>query len=116
MTRPIWRAISLAALALAIAARPAHAQPASPEDARAINDAVGALHGAIAQLRRDPRAENFLPDVEVYAKAAEWIARHKEFFKPEFAAHTQAALKAGLARAAELSSGPAKWDQAPGRR
>jgi dienelactone hydrolase len=116
MTRSIWNAISVAALALAIATCTAHAQPAAPDEAKAIDAASGALHGAIEKLRKDPRAENFLPDVEVYAKAAEWIARHNEFFKPEFAAHTQAALQTGMARAAELSSGPAKWEQAPGRR
>ena len=42
--------------------------------------------------------------------------RHHEFYKPEFAAHTKAALKTGLARAADLAKGAADWEQTPGRR
>ena len=108
--------IAVAALALTIAAGTAHAQPASSEDSMAIDTALGELHEAMGRLRSDPRAENFLPDVEVYAKAAQWIVRHNEFFKPEFAAHTQAAIETGRTRAAGLAGGAASWEQAPGRR
>jgi dienelactone hydrolase len=117
MTRLIINSFSVAALALTmVVATTARAQPAAPEDAAAIEAGRASLSAAIDNLRKDPRAENFLPDVEVYAKAAEWIVRHNEFFKLEFAAHTQAAVKTGMARAVELAGGWAKWEQAPGRR
>ena len=91
-------------------------QPAAADDAQAVEKALVELHGAIDKLRRNPQAENRLPDVQVYAKAAEWIVRHDEFFKSDYAAHTQAALETGLARAAELAKGTAAWDQTPGRK
>ncbi|MGE5191658.1 MAG: prolyl oligopeptidase family serine peptidase [Deltaproteobacteria bacterium] len=94
----------------------AHAQPAPADDVKTIDAALAELRGAIDKLRHDPRAENLLPDVHVYAKAAEWIVRHNEFFKPEYAAHTRDALKTGLARAAELAKGTAAWEQTPGRK
>src|SRR5258707_1131175 len=92
------------------------AQPPSADDAKAIEAGLVELRSAIDKLHENPRAESSLPDVEVYAKAAEWILRHHEFYKPEFAAHTKAALKMGLARAADLAKGAADWEQMPGRR
>jgi dienelactone hydrolase len=117
MIHPFYKLISLAALAFTITVvNIAHAQPAAPDDAKAISAALSELSGEIDKLRKVPRAENFRPDVEVYAKAAEWIGRHSEFFKPEYATHTLAALKTGMSRAAELEGGSAKWEQSPGRR
>lgn len=92
------------------------AQPAEPGDSEAIDGTLARLNAAIDKLRQDPRAERHLPDVAVYAKAAEWIVRHQEFYKPEFARHTQAALETGLARAAELADGKFKWNNSPGRK
>src|SRR5258708_2909899 len=109
--------ISTPALALAFFATSAlSAQPPAADDARAIDSAVAELRLAIDKLRQDPRTENNLPDVQVYDKAVEWIVRHNEFFKPEYAAHTQAALKTGLTRATELATGTAQWEQTPGRK
>jgi dienelactone hydrolase len=118
MTHRFCRSILLvAALALTVAAANiAYAQPATSEDAKAIDAALNELRGGIDKLRKDPQAENFLADVEVYAKASEWIVRHHEFFKPDYTPYTLAALKTGMARAAELAGGSAKWEQAPGRR
>ncbi len=116
-SRWVSASISVAAAALInLTVVAAQAQPPAPEDAKAIETALAELRVAIDNLRRDPGAENHLPDVQVYAKAAEWIVRHNEFFKPEYAGHTLAALKTGLARAAELTKGTAEWDRAPGRK
>lgn len=111
--------IVIAAVAVAFCCssnRVACAQPAGPEDTKAIEASLAELRAAIAKLRPDARTENSLPDVEVYAKAAEWILRHNEFYKPDYVGQTHAALKTGLARAAELAKGPPGWEQAPGRR
>jgi predicted esterase len=54
-------------------------------------------------------------DVEVYAKAGEWILRHNEFFKPHFVQDAGRVLQAGLDRAAKLSSGRADWGTQPGQ-
>src|SRR5258708_1738559 len=94
MTYRTRGSISIPALALSYCATVAlSAQPPTADDARAIDSARAELRSAIDKLRHEPRAENNLPDVEVFAKAAEWIARHNEFFKPDYGAHTQAALK-----------------------
>ncbi len=96
--------------------RSGFAQSAAPEDRPAIEASLVELRSAIDKLRLDPRAENYLADIAVYAKAAEWILRHQEFYKPEYVDHTQSALKSGLARAAELATGKPTWDNSPGRK
>ncbi len=114
--RPHTRLIIVALLATLIAPANLPAQPPGPDDAQAIDAARTQLRSAIDKVRSDPRAENYLPDVEVYAKGADWIVRLNEFYKPEFTAYTLNALKTGTARAAELAKGAAKWEQTPGRR
>jgi len=104
------------AIILSSMPRPGFAQPAAPDELQAIEARLGELRSAIVRLRRDLRAEKYVADIEVYAKAAEWILRHQEFYKPDYARHTQAALKTGLARAAEMANGKVAWDVAPGRR
>lgn len=113
---PFIRRLSLAGLiAAAVCGGRANAQPAAPEQSRAIESSLAELRSAIEPLVADPRAENDLPDVQIYAKAAEWILRHNEFFKPEYVAHTSAGLKTGLSRAAQLARGAANWGKSPGR-
>jgi len=109
--------VAIVALSIAsFAATVSQAQPPGVEEAKSIAAALTDLRAAINKLRADPRVENNLPDVEVYAKAADWIVRHNEFYKPEFAAHTQNALKTGIARLTELAKGAAPWELTPGRR
>ena len=57
-----------------------------------------------ANTPRDVKA-----DVEVYAKAAEWIARHNEFYVKDSGKQTLAVLDAGMARAKAAASGKAPW-------
>lgn len=54
-------------------------------------------------------ADPLRADVEVYYKAARWIARHNEFYPKEAAAWTLDALDRGLLRAAFLAQGQAPW-------
>ncbi|HEY2251382.1 MAG TPA: alpha/beta hydrolase-fold protein [Planctomycetaceae bacterium] len=110
--------LCLVAAAMLLGSLPQHgfAQPAGPDDSKAIEAALAELNSAIDKLRQEPRIENYLPDVAVYAKAAEWILRHQEFYKPDFVKQTQAAMKTGQARAAELAGRKFPWNNAPGRK
>lgn len=109
---------AVVALATSFHARTTLAQPAGPEEAQAIEKELDQLRAALDGLKQNPNAENYIPDVAVYAKAAEWILRHNEFYKPDYVKHTHNALKTGLERAALLSAakGAPNWDQTPGRR
>jgi dienelactone hydrolase len=93
------------------------AQPAPPEEAQAIEKELAQLTAAIDSLRSDPHAENYIPDVAVYAKAAEWISRHSEFYKPAYVRMTRKALETGMERAGRLllGKGAPGWDQTPGK-
>ena len=116
MNHSIGRITLVALMLTAVFSRhSAQAQPAAAEEARAIEGSLAELRAAIKDLAADPRTEEHLPDVEIYAKAAEWILRHNEFYKPEYAAHTSAALKSGLSRAKQLVDGDANWGTSPGR-
>jgi hypothetical protein len=91
---------------------PLPAQPASPEETARIEQQLAALRGAIDRIPPESRAARWLPDVEVYAKAAEWIVRHQEFYQPRYVTHTLAALETGQQRADVLSGLAAKGSPA----
>ena len=62
-------------------------------------------------LQRDlqafPASEE--PDVMVFAKAAEWIIRHDEFYSDDYYAQTKKALEVGAQRAKLLQEGKTPW-------
>lgn len=93
----------------------AHGQPAGEQETQAIEKKLGDLRKALKRLKSEAIAPHLLADVEIYAKAAEWIVRHQEFYKPEYAAFTLAALETGNDRAAQLSLGEARWEYFPGK-
>lgn len=109
------RAILLAILLLG-AVSPVAAQPASPEDTKAIEARMAALQETVKELRTKGSPERFVDDVEICVKAAEWILRHQEFYKPEYAQHTLSVLELGQKRAAELTEGKPTWEGADGSR
>ncbi|MEZ6051031.1 MAG: prolyl oligopeptidase family serine peptidase [Planctomycetaceae bacterium] len=82
---------------------PARAQPATPEQAERIAEQLTQLQTWIESL---PDSD-WLPDVAVCAKAAEWILRHEEFYKPSYVDDTLAVLALGRERATELQAAPA---------
>ena len=96
-------------------AAPVQAQPAGAAEAEAIAARLAELQAALVRLEQMPGTPHQLWDVAVYAKAAEWITRHQEFYKPTYAGFTLAALDAGLERAAQLAAREAPWEFAPGR-
>jgi len=87
--------------------------PPEPEGAQ-ITAALAELKAALTTLKQDREDIRPVADVEVYAKAAEWIVRHQEFFKPEYARWTLQSLNTGLERAKALSAGQQPWRGRPG--
>lgn len=102
---------------LLIPAAAAWAQPAPESDVPELKARLAELNATLDTLKQKEDAERYVPDVEVYAKAVDWILRHNEFYKPEYAKHALAGLKTGSQRAAELSKGSAaQWETSPGRK
>ena len=68
------------------------------------------LKSHVADLKKSDVDTRLVADVEVYAKAAEWILRHGEFYQAGYVDQTLDAIKTGTARAKELAAGkPASW-------
>ena len=104
------------ALSVTLSTVPAVAQDATPEERSGLQHQIDRLNAEISKLpaqRAGSRATR--EDVEVYAKAGEWILRHKEFFKPAVVKDTQTILQTGLTRAAALAQGQATWGTQPGK-
>ena len=94
---------------------PAFGQAATDEQTQAIIKKLGELNDVIAKVRKTDAAYFLVADVEVYAKAAEWILRHNEFYQPAYAQNTLITLDTGLARGNELLKGNAPWRNAIGK-
>jgi sugar lactone lactonase YvrE len=113
----------LAASAALLLAGPASAQPrfntpkTYPPDAatlKQIEAMTAELRKAIAALPKNT-APDIVADVAVYAKAAEWIVRHGEFYQKDSAKQTLAVLDAGLKRAKAAVNGKAPWRDVRGK-
>jgi dienelactone hydrolase len=103
---PVGSIVTVGVLSLLLTAQPAAAQPATPEQQEHIRQKMDELQQAIDRVPLDSRAARLLPDVGIYHKAADWILRHDEFYRPAFAQHTLEALQTGIERAAALADGP----------
>ncbi len=73
-----------------------------------------ALREQVAALQKGDADKQAIADVAVCAKAAEWILRHNEWFKPDYKAKTVRTLELGEQRATALMQGKADWLQKPG--
>lgn len=86
----------------------AQAQP--PGDSAApISTKLTELHEAVDKLKAGREDVRPVADVEVFAKAADWIVRHNEFYKPDYAKWTVELLDTGLQRAKELAESKQPW-------
>jgi pimeloyl-ACP methyl ester carboxylesterase len=86
------------------------AQDAPPADRAKLEAELQDLQQQIQKLKQDPKIDqSLLADVEIYAKAAEWILRHKEFYKPQYVKETYQVLETGRQRAQQLSVGKPEW-------
>jgi dienelactone hydrolase len=117
--------IALVLLSLAVSAQPPAGSPAKGKakaaEIRPPDDATRKkIEGAIQMLRtrRNEPTLSKVPDevwveVEVYAKAAEWVLRHNEFYG-DTAKQALDLLDEGLRRAYTLAAGNAPWRFQPG--
>lgn len=115
MSRPSLITAVFAALAIASFLSPLYGQAPPADQKPAIEEKLEQLRERINQLKKSDLDDHLLADVEVYAKAAEWILRHEEFYKPEYAKQTLKALDTGLARVDLLKNKQSPWEHAPGR-
>src|SRR5207237_10347348 len=67
------------------------------------------LAAKIAELRKDKKHAELLPDVEIYLRGAQNIVRYKEFYDKNSGKGTLDAIDRGLERAAQLTSGQTPW-------
>ncbi|MGL6096198.1 MAG: hypothetical protein ACRC7O_10435, partial [Fimbriiglobus sp.] len=100
-----------------VAAGPVSAQPALtvpkafPPDAatrKQIESKLADLTAAVAALTKS-LPDDIRTDVAVYAKAAEWVVRHGEWFTKDTGKQTLAVLDAGLDRVKSAAAGQAPW-------
>jgi hypothetical protein len=95
------RALIVALLLAAPAAAQTQEPPLYPPDEatmKQIREKQKVLNDTIAKLPESP----FKPDVEVYAKAVEWVTRHEEYWDAKSGEKILAVLAAGQKRAEEL--------------
>lgn len=110
----VFLAVLLPGAALAQHTPPAEVRQALQEQTEALAERVAAL--------REPASTETLArqqawaDVAVFAKAAEWMLRHDEFYRVEYTDQLRQALQLGEQRAAALERGESPWQQQPGSR
>ena len=96
------------------------AQTAPPKETAQIKRKLAELQQMVDGLEGKTNDLRLLADVDVYAKAAEWILRHNEFYLPRkregktqglsrYPQYTLAALETGASRAKKLAAGKSPW-------
>ncbi len=87
--------------------------PMSAAETTELRDGLGKLRKKIASLNTaDP---HLIPDVEVYAKAVEWLLRYpEECYTRLYVDFARKAIETGLHRAGELERGKHPWTTAAG--
>jgi len=83
--------------------------PPDAEQLQEIEKRTRQLQSMIADLAKQGVSPMLLSDIDVYAKAADWIVRHGEFYHPDSAKWTLAALDRGSLRANQMARGEAAW-------
>ena len=104
----------LALALLALAQPPAKSFPPDEATAAKIAGLRSDLDAALAKLPGDTKPD-LRADVAIYAKAAEWVVRHKEWHSKDTAAQTVRVLDTGINRAKELAAGRSPWREVTGR-
>lgn len=84
-----------------------------------LRSGLATLQSNVEELRSNPELQDRdsrrqTNDVAVFAKAVEWILRHNEFPKKDYAKQAATALERGLRRAKELAGGQPSWALRPG--
>lgn len=98
---------SLILLGLGIPNANAFAKQPDAKTLAELQQKVAALQSHPKLQTRDRRQE--VADVAVFAKAVEWMLRHNEFPKKDYAKKAARAIELGNQRAAELTDGQPSW-------
>ena len=69
------------------------------------------LAAKIAELKKEPKNHELLPDVEIFLRGAQNIVRFKEYYSKDSGKWTLDALDRGLQRAEQLAKGETPWTQ-----
>ena len=85
------------------------AQDPPDGDATIIRQKLDQLNERLVELKKGRDDIRPVADVDLFAKAADWIVRHHEFFEPAYVQWTIEALKVGLRRADRLTQGATPW-------
>lgn len=103
-------ALGLAAMVLPAAqyAPPPEVKP-SADILKQIEELKDKLDAELRLFRRQNIQDPVLSDIEVYLKAATWIAKHSEFYDKNAAKWTIEALERGLLRCVNMKQGGALW-------
>jgi hypothetical protein len=83
----------------------------SAEQLQQIQAKTAQLAAKIAELRKDKKNHELLPDVEIFLRGAENIVRFKEYYSKDSGKWTLDVLDRGLQRAEQLAKGETPWTQ-----
>ncbi len=99
------------ALPLLLAQKFAPPEPVKPteEQQGEMQTRYNKLVAALTSLQRQGVRDPYMADIEIFAKAYEWIARHGEFYDKDSIAWTVAELDRGLLRASQMARGESPW-------
>jgi hypothetical protein len=77
---------------------------------------VSLLDQAIADLAKEdsPRIRSLLPDIQIFAKAANWALKYNEIFHKDDIARIEKCIETGLKRASQLARGKATGSEERG--
>lgn len=107
------RPAALSLIAFSCLTAPAADPPPDAERTK-LQERASALQERVRKLEQSGANAQSLADVAVCAKAAEWIVRHDEFYKPDYVKKAATVLDLGERRAATLADGKADWGHVPG--
>lgn len=96
----------------------AQEHPDLTDPLKSLNQKIEKLTAAELEIEADGLTRSRRPhiaDIEVYAKAVEWMLRHNEIYKPNYIDQAKAALKTGLARADAFARKEEDWGTQPGK-
>jgi pimeloyl-ACP methyl ester carboxylesterase len=108
-------ALMLAAAVVAAQEPAAKVFPPNADQKAEIHKKLAELSARIAALGDKKTDPALLADVQIYRKAVDYILRFpEEFFGPNYAAETIAALDNGIGRSLELEAGTSSWTRKTG--
>jgi len=104
------RCLSIALLmSILIRVQSSIAQEPAEAEVEQIRARLEQLNERMVSLKRGRDDLGSLADVEIFAKAADWTLRHREYFEKGSVQWTVSALETGLRRVEEFKSGKTPW-------